>query len=53
MINNLISKNANFMLTIALRGVASKDIARAAIDMNPKIRTTGKHNNKVTKNEIQ
>ena len=27
MINNLISKNANFMLTIALSGVASKDIA--------------------------
>ena len=27
-------------------------ITRAAIDMNPKIRTTGKHNYKVTKNEI-
>ena len=31
MINNLISKNANFMLTVALSGVASKDIAIVAV----------------------
>ena len=47
-------KSQNFLLknTFNLLVKLTSIINKAAIDMNPKIRTTGKHDNKITKNEV-